>query len=75
MNVARSYGLSKAVHISDYSEAHPLMNPFRQEDIYHDVSSERWDEGIKGVCVFTDPKDFFEGCQVSEARVARSEDV
>ena len=48
-SVAREYGFTKACHVADYSDAHPLMNPFKQENVYHDSSTETWNEGFKAV--------------------------
>jgi len=60
---AKAYGWTKAMHISEYSARHPLMNPFKHDNTaVQDDSS--WDEEFKAVCVFTDPKDFFEALQL-----------
>jgi len=60
---ANAYGWTKAMHISEYSARHPLMNPFKHDNTAIEDDSS-WDEEFKAVCVFTDPKDFFEALQL-----------
>merc|ERR1719456_1023627 len=64
MNVVKSYGFERAVHLKDYDEKHPLMNPFTHENTTIDTTQETWTEGFKAVCVLTDPDDFFTALQV-----------
>lgn len=64
MNVAAHYGFSRAIHITDYDDAHPLMDPFKKEDVAVQTEGEQWDEDIKAICVFTDPGNFFQALQI-----------
>jgi len=64
MNVVKSYGFTKAIHIEDYDNKHPLMNPFKNENTKIDSSAETWNEGLKAICVFTDPEDLFMALQI-----------
>ena len=64
MDVARHYGFTKAMHISEYDARHPLMNPFKHDNTKMEVSWEDWSEGFAAICVFTDPLNFFEALQI-----------
>eukprot|EP00468_Gymnochlora_sp_CCMP2014_P005677 CAMPEP_0167749270 /NCGR_PEP_ID=MMETSP0110_2-20121227/5310_1 /TAXON_ID=629695 /ORGANISM="Gymnochlora sp., Strain CCMP2014" /LENGTH=397 /DNA_ID=CAMNT_0007634397 /DNA_START=286 /DNA_END=1480 /DNA_ORIENTATION=+ len=68
IDAANHYGFKKAMHISEYTCKHPLINPFgtngEKDDCVFNVERETWEEDFKAVLVFTDPEDFFEGVQV-----------
>lgn len=64
MNVARSYGYERAVHLEDYDAAHPLMDPFKKENERIDTTDECWNEGLKAILVFTDPANFCMAMQI-----------
>jgi HAD superfamily hydrolase (TIGR01456 family) len=66
---AEHYGFTKAMHLSEYTCRHPLMNPFgtsgcEKDDCVIRTDEEKWDEDFKAILVFTDPENFFEGIQV-----------
>mmetsp|Transcript_59084 Transcript_59084/g.115918 ORF Transcript_59084/g.115918 Transcript_59084/m.115918 type:complete len:504 (+) Transcript_59084:92-1603(+) len=62
---AKHLGFSKAVHLSEYGEAHPLLNPFKHEnEQVQGAESEDWGENFKAVLVFTDPLNVFEALQI-----------
>jgi len=70
LNVARYYGFTKAVHLSEYTRKHPTLNPFQKSGCEKDQlivkseGKEEWSEAFEAILVFTDPGDFFEGIQV-----------
>jgi len=69
IDAANYYGFKKAVHLSEYTCNHPLMNPFgksgvEKDDCVINLEREEWNEDFKAILVFTDPEDFFEGVQV-----------
>jgi len=61
VNVAETYGFTKATHIEEYARRHPTLNPFnkssggceKDDRVYS--GREIWSKGFKAVLVFTDP--------------------